>query len=139
MSDQDAGEASRDDPLWDCLEARFPPEAFEPIARALEKSIDRPSLEALKDWLLPTFCSFYASCTTDKRYRTEREKELRRRNKAAGILLTSLRSRWFLGEPSALLDKAFRTKFLRALESSRSRHGAAQKEGIGKTTRFGMS
>jgi len=117
MSDQDAGnEASRDDPLWDLLEARLPPEAFEPIACALEKSIDRPSVEVLREWLLPTFCSFYASCTTDKRFRTERERELRERSEAAAALLASLRSRWFLDQPRIFLDEPFRRKFTDVLE-----------------------
>jgi hypothetical protein len=114
MPDED--EASREDPLWDRLDTRLPSEAFEPIARALEKGVDRNSLEALRGYLLPTFCSFYASCTTDKRFRIERERELRRRTEAAATLLASLRSRSFLDLPRALFDKASRGEFTGILE-----------------------
>jgi hypothetical protein len=117
MSDQDAGdEASRDDPLLDRLEAHFPTEVFEPIARALWKNADRPDLEALRERLLPEFCSFYSSCTTDKRFRTERGRELTDRSKAAAALLSSLQSRWFLDQPRDLLDGAFRRRFTAVLE-----------------------
>jgi hypothetical protein len=117
MSDRGVGdETSGDDPLRDLLEARLPPEAFEPIACALGKSIDRPSVEALRQWLLPTFCCFYASCTTDKRYRAERERELRKRCEAAAALLASLQSRRFLDQPRDLSDEGFRRKFTAVLE-----------------------
>ena len=45
-------------PLRDKWETCLPLEAFEPIACALGKSVERPSLEALRDRLLEDFCSF---------------------------------------------------------------------------------
>jgi hypothetical protein len=125
MSDQDAGdEASRDDPLWDVIEARFPPEAFEPIACALEKSVERPSVEALRGWLLPDFCAFYASCTTDKGFRTRRVRELTKRSKAAMALLSSLQSGWSLDQPRNLRDAPFREKFIETLDELADPAGA---------------
>src|SRR5260370_15331657 len=127
MSDQDAGdEASRDDPLWDAFEARFPPGAFEPIARALGKGMERPSLEALRGWLLPDFCSFYASCTTDKDFRTQRVRELKNRAKAAVALLSSLKSSWFHDQPRNLRDAPFRKEFMETLEQLADPAGTRQ-------------
>jgi hypothetical protein len=116
VSDQDGDQASRDDPLWDAFEARFPPEAFEPIARALRKGTERLSLEALRGWLLPDFCSFYASCTTNKDFRTQRVKQLTVRGKAAVALLSSLKSSWLLDQPRNLRDAPFREEFMETLE-----------------------
>jgi hypothetical protein len=125
MSDQSFGEAaSRDDPLWDVIEARFPPEAFEPIACALGKSVERPSVEALRGWLLPDFCAFYASCTTDKAIRTRRERELTKRSKAAVALLSSLQSGWSLDQPRILRDIPFRAQFVETLSELADPEGA---------------
>jgi hypothetical protein len=117
MSDQDAGdEAPGSDPLWKVIEARFPLEAFEPIACALGESVERPSVEALRGWLLPDFCAFYASCITDKVFRTRRVRELKTRSKAAVALLSSLQSGWSLDQPRNLRDTPFREKFMETLD-----------------------
>jgi hypothetical protein len=129
MSDQDGGDqASRDDPLWDAFEARFPAEAFKPIARALGKGTERVSLEALRGWLLPDFCSFYASCTTDQRFRTQRVRELKNRGKAAVALLSSLKSGWFLDQPRNLRDAPFRKEFMETLEELADAAGTRNRE-----------
>jgi hypothetical protein len=117
VSDQDGGEqASWDDPLRDAFEARFLPEAFEDIARALDRSTDQSSLDALRTWLLPEFGSFYGSCMNDKDWRARRVTELTKRTKAAADLLASLQSGWFLDQPRDLLNGAFRRKFMEVLE-----------------------
>lgn len=119
MSDQDAGdEASRDDPLREKLETCLPPEAFEPIARALGKSVERPSLEALQDWLREDFYSFYLSCTADRSTRAKWVRELTKRREAAATLLSSLQSgSLLLHEPRVLVDSAFREKLIGVLET----------------------
>lgn len=119
MSDQDAGEeASRDDPVRDKLEALLPPEVFEPIARAIGRSAERPSLQALRNWLLEDFHSFYLSCTADKSTRAKWERERAKRREPAAALLSSLQSGpSVLDMPRILLDEAFREKFMRVLQT----------------------
>jgi hypothetical protein len=119
MSDPDAGEeASRDDPIRDKLEALLPPEAFEPIARALGgRNVKRSSLEALQGWLREDFYSFYLSCTADRSTRAKWERERTKRHRAAATLLSSLQSGSVLDWPRVLLDEAFHEKFMRALET----------------------
>jgi hypothetical protein len=105
-------------PLRDKWETCLPLEAFEPIACALGKSVERPSLEALRDRLLEDFCSFHLSCTADKSTRAKWEREREKRNKAATKLLSSLQSGLsVLDMPRVLLDEAFREKFMRVLET----------------------
>jgi hypothetical protein len=117
MSDPDAGdEAARDGPLRAKLETCLPPEAFEPIARTLGKSVERPSLEALRAWLLEDFYSFYLSCTADRSTRTKWERERTKRHKAAATLHSSLESGLLvLDMPRVLLEQAFHEKFMGAL------------------------
>jgi hypothetical protein len=118
MSDPDAGdEASPDDPIRDKLEVLLPPEAFEPIARALGKSVERSSLEALRGCLREEFYSFYLSCTADRSTRAKWERERTKRHKAAATLRSSLQSGSVLDRPRVLLGGAFHEKFMRVLET----------------------
>ena len=118
MSDRGVSEeASCDDPLWDAFEARFPPEAFEDIARSLGVSTERPSLEVLREWLredLSWFCSIRVS---DKNVRATHVRELNKRAKAAATLLSALQSGSVLHQPRVLLEGPFREKFLGVLEA----------------------
>jgi hypothetical protein len=71
------------------FEARFPLEAFEPIAQALGKSAEPKSLEELRGWLLPYF-DLFLSGTGIEPSREERKKSLVELRDAARTLLKSV-------------------------------------------------
>ena len=87
-------EEDRDDEAWQAemadFEARFPLEAFEPIAKALGKSTEQQSLEALRSWLLPYF-DLFRSRSVKEPFRAERMKSLIELREAARTLLKSVR------------------------------------------------
>ena len=117
-SDEADLDQARRDEIADreAFETRFPPEAFEDIARALDVSTERPSLEALRDWLREDLHAFCSSGVADKSARAKRKRHLEKRAEAAATLLSSLRSGSLLDRPRVLLDGGFREKFMAVLE-----------------------
>jgi len=87
VSEQDGGEeASWDDPLWDDFEARFPPEAFAGVARALGWLPDPAALASLRCSLIEPFLFFYESYRGEPS-RVEQIKGLSKLRSAARTLL----------------------------------------------------
>jgi hypothetical protein len=89
MSDPDGDDEWIEDRI--AFEARFPLEAFEPIAKALGKSTEQRSLEALRSWLLPDFNLFYMSCVGIEPSRNDRLNGLKELRDAAAVVNASLR------------------------------------------------
>src|SRR5437899_6485064 len=87
-------EGDRDEEAWRlemaAFEARFPLEAFAPIARALGKHATPQNLEALRSWLLRYF-DLLSSSTTEEPSREERKKSFVELREAATTLLKSVR------------------------------------------------
>jgi hypothetical protein len=150
VSDQDGGEeASRDDPRWDAFEARFPPEAFAGVARALGQLSDPETLSSLRRSLVEPFYFFYLGCG-DKPSRAERIKGLSRLRDAARILLrldpvdgdpwTALTRQTF----SAVWDEQFRAilervaddadRGIRRYHSSQGKAGRPRKDAFWQLT-----
>jgi hypothetical protein len=86
MSEEDRDEEA----WWDEIGARFPLEAFEPIAKALGKRATPQNLEALRSWLRPYF-DLWPSNTTEEPSREERKKSFVELREAATTLLKSVR------------------------------------------------
>ena len=99
------------------FETRFPPEAFEDIARALDLSTDRSSLEELRGWLREELYLFCSTRAPDKSTRAKQKRQLDEDAEAAEKLLLSLRSGSLLDRPRVFLDKEFRERMMRVLES----------------------
>jgi len=102
------------------LEARFPPEAFKPIANALGKSVVPRSLETLQNWLLHDFDRFRAA-TGKGPSRAERIKSLEELRDAATTLLASvgvLGLWWGLGLVEATADGQFKATVQRLADAA---------------------
>jgi hypothetical protein len=113
MSEDADEEAFREEMA--AFQAKFRPEAFQPIALALGVSTEQPSLEGLREWLLPDLYSFYSSCTTDPRARARERRRLTKRSEAAAALLASIKPA-VLDRLGDLLDEPFRRRFTAILE-----------------------
>ena len=117
MSDREADEkAPLDDP--DAFEARFPPEAFEPIAQALNVAPTPKNLATLTRWLIPHLERGFSGIVVKKRTISGRRKELRGLRDALALVsrashrLPSVASARTLGD----LDNDEDEKFVAALQ-----------------------
>jgi hypothetical protein len=104
------------------FEARFPLEAFKPIACALGRSAEPQSLKALQGWLLPYF-DLYVCGTGTGPSRAERRKSLEELRGAATTLIASVGVRglwlelpWDLVEATA--DGQFKATVQRLAEEA---------------------
>ena len=79
MSDSGSEEAERQaDAEREAFEARFPPEAFEPIAEALNVAPTPENISAIRGWLMPCLEQSFSGKVVKKPIVPERRKELRR-------------------------------------------------------------
>jgi hypothetical protein len=94
MSDSDSEEAERQaDAEREAFEARFPPEAFEPIARALHVATTAENVSAIRGWLMPYLEQSFSGDVVKEPTVTERRKELRRLRDALAVVWHASRRR----------------------------------------------
>jgi hypothetical protein len=94
MSDSGSEEAERQaDAQREAFEARFPPEAFEPIARALHVARTPENVSAIRDWLMPYLEQSFSGDVVKKPTVPERRKELRRLRDALAVVWLASRGR----------------------------------------------
>jgi hypothetical protein len=115
------------------FEARFPLDAFEPIARTLGKNVDQASLSALRHWLLPYF-DFYADSTGKEPSRAERIQSLEAVRDAATTLLKFTAIGW-LTRPTieAVSNQQFTATVRRLAEEAQA--GIQKLRKLGRTGR----
>ena len=87
MSDSGSEEAEREaDAERAAFETRFPPEAFEPIARALNVPPTPESISAIRGWLMPYLEQSFSGKVVKEPTVPERRKELRRLRDALAMV-----------------------------------------------------
>jgi hypothetical protein len=113
-----------EDERREAFAARFPPEAFAPIAAALGFRPTPANVEALKRWLLPWSYQFFHSCTGKEPSRARRIAGLKQLRDAAADLRGSL---WvaFFGLPIDLLHDVLRAEFRTTVEQVRQEADAS--------------
>jgi hypothetical protein len=120
MSDSGSEEAERQaDAQREAFEARFPPEAFEPIARAFNVPPTPENISAIRGWLMPYLEQSFSGNVVKKPTVPERRKELRRLRDALALVWRASGRRhgaatlpWSLGD----LDNEVPEKFVATLQ-----------------------
>lgn len=89
----------------EAFEARFPPEAFEPIAGALQVAPTPENISAIRGWLMPYLQQSFSGNVVKEHAVTERRKELKRLHDALAVVWHVSRRRhgsvslpWTLGD-----------------------------------------
>lgn len=77
----------------EAFEARFPPEAFKPIARALKTSLTPENLATIRGWLMPYLDQSFSGNVVKKTTVPERRRELKRLGDALDLVWRASR-RW---------------------------------------------
>lgn len=94
MSDGDSEEAERPgDAEREAFEDRFPPEAFEPVARALNVAPTPENVSAVRSWLMPSLEQSFSGNVVTKPSVPERRKELKRLRDALDVVWRASRRR----------------------------------------------
>ena len=94
MSDSGSEEAEREaDAERAAFETRFPPEAFEPIARALNVPPTPESISAIRGWLMPYLEQSFSGDVVKEPTVAERRKELTRLRDALAVVWHASRRR----------------------------------------------
>lgn len=114
MSDEDADEAAIREQI--AFYARFPLEAFEPIAHALGKSVRPQSLEAARDWLLPCFDFAFGGRGKSRGKKRTRDDQIKTLVKLRDAATTLLKSGLWRHLPLDVVEAASDRQFKATLE-----------------------